>query len=71
MKENRMMTDHQEIIDALRKWDNIEYAVAADLLELHDRTGLNLHQAPNMLAFVEKYASYTMAKPIEIQDNGA
>jgi hypothetical protein len=67
-----MATDHSEIITALRRWeDNIEYIAASDLLELHDRTSLNLHQAPRLLAFVEKYASYTMAGPVKIADNGA
>ena len=31
----------------------IDLRAAADLLELHDSTGLNLHNAPNLLAFVE------------------
>lgn len=38
---------------------------AADLLEMHDATGINLHQAPNLLAFVENVAD------IKVEDNGA
>lgn len=34
---------------------------AADLLELHDSTGLNLHNAPNLLALVE----HVMGSPVE------
>jgi hypothetical protein len=65
------MTDHQKIIDALRERGGIEEDAAADLLELHDRTGLNLYQAPNLLTFVQEYAApYAEGDDFKVQENG-
>lgn len=44
----------------------VSLRAAADLLEIHDATGLNLHQAPNLLAFVQRMAP----KGTVIEDNG-
>ena len=38
---------------------------AADLLEIHDATGLNLHEAPALLAFVQHYGG------LEVENNRA
>ena len=40
---------------------------AADLLEIHDATGLSLEQAPNLLAFVE----HMMPHDAKVEPNGA
>jgi hypothetical protein len=50
-------TNHETAIEAMRDRGTIEDCAAADLLELHDRTGLNLHEAPNLLQFVQDYAT--------------
>jgi len=50
-------TDHTAVTASLRSGGSIEEVAASDLLELHDSTGLNLHQAPRLLEFVEKYAA--------------
>ena len=45
---------------------------AADLLEIHDATGLNLTQAPNLAAFVEAVLEQGIGGyGIKVQDNGA
>lgn len=65
-------TDHQDAIDALRSKSDIESIAAADLLELHDRTSLNLHEAPNLLEFVQEYAVLALDDwTFEIENNGA
>jgi hypothetical protein len=64
-------TDHSEIITALRAFDNVEYNAASDLLEMHDSTSLNLHQAPRLLEFVQEYAAMAIGENVEIEDNHA
>lgn len=67
-------TDHSETIDRLRtiaalpltpQTDKVSYVAASDLLEIHDATGLNLHNAPGLRTFVETVAG------IEVDDNEA
>ena len=43
---------------------------AADLLEIHDDTGINLHEAPNLLAFVEGVAP-ALIGPVRVENNHA
>jgi len=64
-------TDHSEIINALRATGAIEDVAASDLLEMHDSTSLNLHQAPRLLEFVQEYAAMATGEDVEIKDNGA
>jgi predicted nucleotidyltransferase len=64
-------TDHQDVINALRTQGSTEMLAAADLLEIHDATGLNLHQAPNLLQFVREYAAMAVGEDTEIEDNHA
>jgi hypothetical protein len=66
-----MRTDHQHIVEAMRAEGSVEMLAAADLLELHDRTGLNLHQAPNLLQFVQEYAAMAMGESVLVVDNEA
>ena len=47
---------------------------AADLLEMHDATGLNLHEAPSLLAFVESMGSaegFHLIETFFVEPNGA
>ena len=46
-------TDHSEQIAYLRERSGVIDKAAASLLEIHDATGLNLHEAPDLLRFVE------------------
>jgi hypothetical protein len=48
-----MRTDHSTQITRMRALKAVDYTAAADLLELHDSTSLNLYEAPGLLAFVE------------------
>jgi hypothetical protein len=65
-------TDHSPAITAMREYhDIVEYVAAADLLELHDRTSLNLHNAPGLLAFVQEYAAMAVGEPVWVEDNHA
>lgn len=43
----------------------LDVRAAADLLELHDATSLNLHNAPGLLAFVEHHLD------VKVEDNEA
>lgn len=49
--------------------DAVSCTAAADLLEMHDATGINLHQAPGLLDFVREMGSY-MIGDITVEDNG-
>lgn len=65
-------TDHLAAITAMREhYDIVEYTAAADLLEMHDATSLNLHQAPGLLAFVQEYAAMAVGEPVWVEDNHA
>ena len=64
-------TDHSEVITTLRAQDTIEDTAASDLLEMHDSTSLNLHQAPRLLEFVQEYASMATGEDVRVADNGA
>jgi hypothetical protein len=64
-------TDHSELIAVLRSQDTIEDTAASDLLEMHDSTSLNLHQAPRLLEFVQEYASMATGEDVRVTDNGA
>ena len=64
-------TDHSELIAVLRSQDTIEDTAASDLLEMHDSTSLNLHQAPRLLEFVQEYASMATGEDVRVADNGA
>jgi len=64
-------TDHSTAITALRAGGSIEEIAASDLLEMHDRTSLNLHQAPRLLEFVQEYAAIATEQDVRIQDNHA
>jgi len=66
-----MRTDHSTAIAALRENDIVEYTAAADLLEMHDSTSLNLHQAPGLLAFVQEYAAMATGETVWVEDNHA
>jgi hypothetical protein len=65
----RMRTDHSIAIAHLRALDTIVDIAAADLLELHDRTSLNLHEAPNLLAFVEDRLFVAQGVPNTVTPN--
>jgi len=64
-------TDHSLAITALRNEGSIESRAAADLLELHDTTGLNLYQAPTLREFVQEYATMAVGDDVEIEPNNA
>jgi hypothetical protein len=66
-----MNTDHSTVITALRARDTIEHTAASDLLEMHDSTSLNLHQAPRLLEFVQLYAVTVAGEDFRIEDNHA
>lgn len=46
----------------------VRYRAVADLLEIHDATGLNLHQAPGLLAFVEMEGGEGVGE-FKVEDN--
>ena len=53
----------------LRHLDTIEDTAASDLLELHDRTSLNLHEAPRLLAFVEDRLARLYHDKVKVRPN--
>ena len=65
-----MRTDHHTYINRLRTKGTVEDVAAADLLEIHDRTGLNLHQAPGLLAFVEDRLLRMNGEATRVMPNG-
>lgn len=67
------LVKHLEVGSLIR--DNLDKDLLAsraiaDLLEIHDATGLNLHNAPGLRAFVENAGSYLVGEFV-VQDNGA
>lgn len=52
------------------RYDALSSRAAADLLEIHDATGINLFQAPNLLAFVLEFGGARIGK-FEVVDNHA
>lgn len=52
------------------KADSVSCRAAADLLEMHDATGINLYNAPNLLIFVDEVCSQMIGR-VPIQDNHA
>jgi hypothetical protein len=47
------MTDHKYEIDVLRSRGGLHSTLAADLLELHDKTGISLDEWNSARTFVE------------------
>lgn len=66
-----MRTDHSTYIAKLRAMNAVDFTAAADLLELHDRTSLNLHEAPGLLAFVEDRLLGVTGKDVLVVNNFA
>ena len=67
-----MNTDHSQYIDALREHNSIQSCLAADLLELHDRTGISLDAWDNAREFIRATLAYIEADGgYELQLNGA
>jgi hypothetical protein len=64
-----MRTDHTALIADMRALSAVDFTAAADLLELHDRTSLNLHEAPGLLAFVEDRLKSLHGVPIKVRPN--
>lgn len=64
------MTDHSKTIKALREEHSINCELAADLLEMHDNTGLSLDNWGNARVFVETCADAIEAD-YTFQPNGA
>lgn len=52
------------------KQDTVVARAAADLLEMHDRTSLNLYEAPNLLALVQS-TSGTIIPPFRVEPKHA
>jgi hypothetical protein len=50
--------------------DALSSRAAADLLEIHDATGINLFRAPNLLAFVLEVGGARIGK-FDVVDNHA
>jgi len=66
------MSDHSQYIAALREHNSIQSCMAADLLELHDRTSLSLDDWGNATEFVSATLAYIEADGgYELQPNGA
>lgn len=66
------MTDHKYEIDILRSKNTNVDAVAADLLELHDKTGISLDDWMNAKAFVtSRVRMATANRDFKIAENHA
>lgn len=50
--------------------DIVASIAIADLLEIHDATGINLHQAPGLLRFVEEGGKHLVGE-FHVDDNHA
>lgn len=67
-----MKTDHSEYIKVLRDHNSISSSVAADLLELHDATGISLDNWDNARQFIRSELAYIEADGgYALQENGA
>lgn len=53
------------------KTDAITCRAAADLLEIHDATGMNLHTAPNLLSFVMRTYKEMAGTVLQVENNNA
>lgn len=66
------MTDHSKYIAALRDHNSTTSSLAADLLEMHDRTSLSLDDWTDAQQFICDVLSYIEADGgYELQKNGA
>lgn len=65
-------TDHSKYIAALREHNSIQSSLAADLLEIHDATGISLDNWDNAQEFIRAALAYIEADGgYELQENGA
>ncbi len=66
------MTDHSRYIAALREHNSIQSSLAADLLEMHDATGISLDDWENAKEFIAMTLAYIEADgDYRLQPNGA
>lgn len=71
MTDYQYTTDHSYEIDILRAHRSIQTALAADLLELHDKTGISLDNWENANAFVSQQVRLATAnRDFKISPNG-
>lgn len=65
-------TDHTAQIAALREHNSIQTSLAADLLEIHDATGISLDDWENAREFIRAALDYIeFDGDSTLQENGA
>lgn len=64
-------TDHSEYIRALREHNSVQSCLAAELLEMHDATGISLDNWSNAQEFIRMTLDYIEAGAnYELVENG-
>jgi len=67
----QLVTDHKYEIDILRSVHTVQAGLAADMLELHDKTGISLDNWENARQFVESQVRLATAnRKFQITPNG-